>query len=314
MKSLSLITGFLLILLMISCEKKIIDIIPVIQIEKDMSIEGGKNIKYFSFPSEKVAYAASDTSFIYKTTDGGNTWNQIIIEVGKRCSGLEFFDEENGMCLMGKTVYTTHNGGNTWNNIAEGNFIGISDNGIGLIADRYNRIFTSDDNANSFSQIGEIKNLHSGYEMPRICDNRFMVYAKWNKRIEGINLENGETFIDYIGSYPYGQEPKEYVFIGENGYVVGNSGLIAEIDGMISRTYYGHTYTYYSVDANDNFAICVGQKSITSNLSIGNDERWNEYYTPKGNSFKQTFFKVKISENNSFYVSGSEGTILKARL
>ena len=55
--------------LLISCEKKFVEIIPVIEVEKDMSITGGGDIKYFSFPTTNVGYASASTSFIYKTTN-----------------------------------------------------------------------------------------------------------------------------------------------------------------------------------------------------------------------------------------------------
>ena len=39
-----------LLLLCMSCEKHVLEIIPVIKIEKDLSVYGADDIKYFSFP------------------------------------------------------------------------------------------------------------------------------------------------------------------------------------------------------------------------------------------------------------------------
>src|SRR5215204_146949 len=84
-----------------SCEKKFLEIVPVTEKVEDLSIPNGGNIKFFSFPIATVGYAASDTNFIYKTTDGGKSWKQVLFNNSQlnayvRCKKLEFFDEQNG--------------------------------------------------------------------------------------------------------------------------------------------------------------------------------------------------------------------------
>lgn len=60
----------------------------------DISIPNAGDIKHFTFPSTSVGYAASDSNFIYKTIDGGKTWNTIKINdwlYHSNCKGIVFF-------------------------------------------------------------------------------------------------------------------------------------------------------------------------------------------------------------------------------
>lgn len=122
----------LLAFLFASCEKKYLEVVPVMQVEQDLSIAGTKDIKYFSFPSEQVGYAAENEAYIFKTTDSGKTWSKLVVGTRGKCLGLEFFDPQNGICLMGEIVYVPANGGQTWTIRELVQFIGITADGKGI--------------------------------------------------------------------------------------------------------------------------------------------------------------------------------------
>jgi photosystem II stability/assembly factor-like uncharacterized protein len=113
---------FILLFVLNSCEKKIIEIVPVIQIENDISIKTGKAIKYFSFPSSSVGFAGSDTLIIYKTTNGGDSWEIMNVGASGKCRGIEFSDNLHGMCLMGTTMFSTVDGGLNWKRKSDCNY------------------------------------------------------------------------------------------------------------------------------------------------------------------------------------------------
>jgi hypothetical protein len=309
-----------MLLLFSSCEKKILEILPVIEVEKDMSIAGAKDIKYFSFPSDAVGYAASDTGFIYKTSNGGNSWEIIPIEDNRKCRGLEFFDESIGMCLMGNYLYVTDDGGQTWNYRGNVDFIGKTKDGIGVTGDC--GFFSCDvrissDSLQSFQSIGSVT-MEGGLTASRVVDNKVIVITNdtyYDDRAYGLDLTTGEDFAIGFDNLIYSENPNDIYLSGENGTVVGPNGLIMRTSYFgFSRAYYGNTNTYYSVDGYEDFMVCVGERTIATNMDIGNDERWNEVFDDNGNGFRSTFYKIRFIDQSTFYVSGSSGLIFKAKI
>lgn len=314
--------------LLISCEKKFVEIIPVIEVEKDMSITGGGDIKYFSFPTTNVGYASASTSFIYKTTNGGSSWNKINISNNKKCNGIEFFDANNGMCLMDDDVYVTSDGGQSWSIRGSGDFIGLTDNGIGVIGDCGNSaciVSTTTDKGQSFQVKGGMTyDLHFTYRAARVEDSRVIIlsnniYKHGNEN--AFNLINNTAFVVDIGGFN-AYEKHNDIFLANNnsvGVLVGENGLVAEKGEFLGneiydRTYKKHQYKYYSVDGYNGLVLCVGEKSIATNMDIGSEEIWNEVLDENGNSFANTFYKVRFNNSSTLYISGSDGLILKATI
>lgn len=314
---LSVITIYLL---STSCEKKITEIIPVMEIEKDMSIIGASNIKYFSFPSPSVGYAASESGFIYKTTDGGSSWTTITVATSKTCKGLEFFGETKGMCLMNNDVYVTTDGGQTWLIKDVATFIGKTDEGIGVIgtcSPMSCTIKTTINNGQTFIYKGKMNYNGFNFRTSRIVDNKVVILS--NDRYEhgnenGFNLSNNTAFSVELGGLNAYEIPNDIYLSNGQGTGVGNYGLVMGEVLNYSRNYFGHTYPYYSVDGYGGFKVCVGEKTIVSNLDIGTEHVWNEVFDVKGNGFVNTFYKIRFITQNTFYISGSAGLILKARI
>ena len=63
------------------------------------------------FSSTNVGYVAGEED-IYKTTDGGLTWNKQNVQ--KPVYGISFLDDANGYMVDGSKVYSTSNGGANW--------------------------------------------------------------------------------------------------------------------------------------------------------------------------------------------------------
>lgn len=306
-----------LLVLSMSCKKKVLEIIPVIEIEKDMSITNGKDIKYFSFPSSQIGYAAYDTSFIYKTNNSGTTWSLINVANNKKCNGLEFFNELKGICLMGNSMYATSDGGLTWNLKDSGvNFIGKTDKGIGILGKCNNfscSIYTSVDSAGSFQSVGDIT-FQGDFLSARIVDSKIIVFSKDYDKLKGFDVISNQNFS--IKFYINNNNPFDIYLSGSTGCVVGVGGDIKEDRFGVgySRAYFNHSYNYYSVDGVGNFIVCVGNKTIASNMDIGNDNEWNEVFDSKGNGFDHIFYKIRFINSSSFYLSGNNGLLLKAKI
>jgi len=310
-----------LFFLFTSCEKKIVEIIPVLVVEKDMSISGASDIKYFSFPSSKIGYTASPSDFIYKTIDGGSTWTQITIAIGKTCKGLEFFDENNGMSLMNTDVYVTTDGGQTWSIKGNGDFIGITENGIGVLGDCGQTtciIKTTTDKGQNFLLKGGM-NYGISFEFlsARVIDSKVIIFSKtgWEHPNENVfDFSNNSSYFIGFGSLTHDEIPNDIYLSSNQGTIVGNYGLIMDDLAGYSRTFYRHAYPFYSIDGYGNFKVCVGEKTIVSNLNIGSEENWNEVFDVNGNGLTNTFYKIRFISQNTFYLSGSGGLILKASI
>ena len=307
------------LLLAISCEKKVVEIVPVLQVQKDMSIPGAGAIKFFNFPSPQVGYAASDTSFIYKTINAGSTWSRIDLPGNKTCKGIEFYDEETGLVMAGSSVYLTEDGGDTWIPRNWGSFLGMTESGIGVVGDF--DFFTCDirvtyDRGQSFQYYGTINNI-DGLGIARVEGNTLVVVPEDQNSgsAKGYNFETGEPYNAFLSGLTFAEVPKDIHLSEENEVIVGTQGLV--MNGYTDRFYdgnAGHKYTLHSVDGYGDLVIIVGQNTIMANIDLGLDRSWNQIFDKTGNGFTQTFFKVSFTESGSFYLSGTDGLLYLATI
>ena len=69
-----------------------------------------------NFPTNQIGYCLISGSVdkIYKSTDGGYSWQKLPFEIPIGVRSLAFQDENTGWQSSGKVIYKTTNGGNTW--------------------------------------------------------------------------------------------------------------------------------------------------------------------------------------------------------
>jgi hypothetical protein len=96
-------------------------------------------------------------------------------------------------------------------------------------------------------------------------------------------------------------------------YGVGFGVYEDQYDGF-DEVYRVHSYEYYSIDGYQNFIVCVGEKSLVSNMEGVNEYTWNEVFNTDGNSFSETFYKIRFINSTRCYLSGSNGTIYKIKI
>ena len=101
-----------------------------------------------SFPTEKVGYVTIQSynpdpnvkqQRIAKTTDGGETWNEInlVEDAGAREFGIGFIDENHGFVGTMDTGYETKDGGTTWSKVN----LGMACNKIRIYKDANGKIY-----------------------------------------------------------------------------------------------------------------------------------------------------------------------------
>ena len=289
-------------------------------IEKDMSIATTAAIKHFSFPTEKVGYAASDTNFIYKTIDAGSTWDTISFPTNRSCNGIEFFDENSGMCLTGRNLYTTVDGGLTWNEIGNGSFIDITNEGIGVIVlkSTYNcEIMTLSEDMQSLTSVGSVT-FHHDLVSFRVNQSKAYLFSKESNHHDEIiefDLDTKSNNKLQLQGVTYSDDPADIFINDEEEVIVGTSGVVMRrITSYYDRAYHRHNYDYLSVDGYKGFVVAVGAKTICSNLDLQNEYQWNEVFSSDGNGFDQTFYRIRFFNSPSFVISGSNGLLIRARI
>jgi len=69
-----------------------------------------------NFPTNQIGYCliSGSVNKIYKSTDGGYSWQKLPFEIPIGVRSLAFQDENTGWQSSGKVIYKTTDGGNTW--------------------------------------------------------------------------------------------------------------------------------------------------------------------------------------------------------
>ena len=316
-----LITLFSLIVIT-SCKKKIIEKIAVIEYE-NISLSDGGDVKAFSFPSLSVGYAAGNS--LYKTTDGGRSW--VKLNFSGTVKSIEFVDENIGFCTAEGILYKTINGGQSWTMNISADYVAKSLNGLIVIAEEttfISNIKVSNNNGNTFNTAqtlsldGHLSGLRVFGDIAYINDDASYL----NDIIRGVNLADSNKIVRLNTKANAEENPNDVYYKNGAGAVVGGKGLISNSSGSgnpyyiatFSRSYYGHTYTYNSIDGYNNLMIAVGYHTIASNIDLNNKEAWNEVFDKDRNGFEQTFFRVRFFNSNTFFISGNNGLIWKAKI
>ncbi len=319
-KTLFLIFSFTLLLS--SCKKKIIEVIPVIEYE-DISLSEQGDVKSFSFPSSSIGYAAANS--LYKTTDGGQSWTKL--NFSGVVKSIEFIDDNIGFCTAGGYLYKTINGGQTWVINVSADYVAKTQSGQIVVAKEttfLGNIKVSNNNGSTFST-AQTLSLNGRLSGLRVFENTAYILddkGYSDDVIRGVNLADSNKTVRLNAKATAEENPNDLYFAGKSGALVGGRGLISNSSSsgnpyylsVFDRSYYGHTYSYYGIDGYDGLMVAVGYHSIASNIDIKNKEHWNEVFDKDRNGFEQTFFRIRFVDKSTFYVSGNNGLIWKAKI
>ena len=80
--------------------------------------QGRYEIICFDFVNENLYYMGADSGIIFKTTDGGLTWEKIKVNTNKQIISINFFNEIDGLCLTSVELLKTNDGGSNWFKVA----------------------------------------------------------------------------------------------------------------------------------------------------------------------------------------------------
>jgi hypothetical protein len=300
----------------------VIEKVGVIEYE-DISLPGGADVNYFSFPTLNTGYAASDK--LYKTTDGGKSWSNLNLS---NIKGVEFVNESVGYCVSGTLVQKTADGGATWTICpAHAQFMGLSKSGIVFIVDYKNpsvaTISVSTDQGATFYRVQDVSVYGNMTGIKVLGTMAFVTNSETYSggEIDGIDMADTSKYVRLGAESTAYASVNDVYFEGATGAVVGKQGNIShETYGSgfrylnFTRIYFDHTYEFNSIDGFDGLMVAVGNKTMASNLDLDNDEEWNELFNKDQNGFDKTFLKIRFFDKSTFFVGGTGGLFWKAKI
>lgn len=306
---------------MASCKKQVLEIVPVIDVT-DISLPTSGDIKSFSFPTDKVGYAAvDDTSLIFKTEDGGHSWSALkkSFSGGEKFINIEFYDEINGLCLTTYGSYETNDGGVTWTNTSV-DIIGISKQGTiirGYLSGNYITLYKSTDNGQTYENWHRL-GFSGTFISAKVTENKCFILTEDNSTyyvLKGIDLNTKmEVKVSMM------RNPTDVYFNNDRTYAVYNNSTVFDSK---YRNYNDLSSEFYSIDGYNDLTVAVGKNKMVTNMNINSDKMgtntnsetpWNELRDHKGQSFKNTFYKIKFRDAHTFYVGGANGLLWKAKI
>ncbi len=212
--------------------------------------------------SEQVAYAAGENGRVYKSTNGGSTWNYSELGSSSNFMALHFFDDNRGF-VAGESgnLFSTSDGGTTWSKIDIGSYrdifhIEFVNDTLGFIGAR-GQIFRTEDGGTNWTQAD-------------ISSSRYF------RTITFSNENDGYA----IGSPEY-----------STGYASITHDLFRTNDG-------GLTWT----EENPKFSGLIytsGKFSAANHISMGSDGSYNVSFDG-GATFSEPAFRENLTEIASY--------------
>lgn len=180
------------------------------------------------FVNEDVGYVSTYEGAIFKTIDGGDTWNKFFVFSYGGNSKIYFVSDEEGWCIAGLNIYHTVDGGETWFNRQSFGNSGINnlfffDNGQGWICGMSGLVAWH----SSYVSIDEVEDNESTMQvMPNPAVNNVTVVLD-NKleRIYGVKVFNmmGQQVIDLDNINETGSVELDLSFLRSGTYIINVS-------------------------------------------------------------------------------------------
>lgn len=318
--SLKLLIVLFVCLFLLSCQKKYLGVVPILDIQKDISLPIDSAIVKAVFPTENIGYClAQNTNGIYKTIDGGETWAVLASTSNYRYNDMIFLDSLHGFVVSGSVLVKTKDGGLTWTSSGYANFIGMTEDStlIAIQTESMGSVFNirkSSDKGATFQDFGQYDFGLKFYDKGTICkiqDSACVIFVTdGDEYFTRISLNTGD--FQHIDNCGYAEDYVRDIYLSQ-GYIycVGVEGLLCEGG---SRDFFQHRYEFRAIDGYDDLIVAVGEKTIVSNLSVDEDVKWNELNDKDLNNYSKEFYFVKFYDAHTFYVGGEKGLLWKVKI
>lgn len=301
-----------------ACEPKIVEVIPIVVIEEDLSIPGAGDIHHFTFIEPQIGFAAGKGPWVYRTTDGGATWQSIQVAEHGNVQQLGFFNATQGICQVNGFIYRTQDGGLTWSDrsLWQVDYVGVTPQGLGVEVDCFNfdcEVSISTNQGEWFLPIGSVSLHWESLHRIFLYDSLIVINNEDGYVPDfafGLNLYSRES-VQFPGSFG---TPNDLYLSDSYMVTVEKDGFISGLEGNPRREYFRHNLEYHAVDGMGGRVICVGDHTIAANVDIGEEGIWHELFLAETNGFNNIFYNVQMLTDSTFLVSGDQGLLWKMRL
>jgi len=263
----------------------------------------------------------NDSSVVFKTTDAGKTWFQQPLLVNTGIEALNFANENLGWIVGWSYLYTTTNGGNSWNQIElpevlPYNGVKIFKDGLGFVIIPFSaKMYKTTDFGKTWQRMYAPVSIDYGFL--DLCftdrDNGWIIAKEWLSPNHKIlrTTDSGATWqIEYEINTSY---LWDIFFLGDRtGWIVGDEGIVIRTtDGGSnwSVVYSKENYYFKSVFFRSKLrGFVVGGRGVYPIIMSSNDggSSWDSNKIWCNNPLD----KIYVFDNNKAIAIGGAGTIL----
>lgn len=259
-----------------------------------------------SFGNDSIGYATTWQN-VYKTNNGGKTWNRLTLDIGPppfefdRFEHSYFWSKDSGFVTANQVprLYKTADGGQSWVTIYPGNpfqfdyMPGFSfinrDTGYISLQDYASTtgLFKTTNGGSSWQQIGN----HQNFWLLHFLNDR-VGYASWYNKLYK-TIDGGNSWTELI--IPTNNGLKDLCFINQTkGFIAADQGYLKmTLDG-------GNTWVNIYMPPNPfNYPDLVSIKFYDANIGYLTDDEGRFYKTINGG------FNWKQSGSTSYYQCSS---------
>ncbi|MEM0997393.1 MAG: hypothetical protein AAGN35_09955 [Bacteroidota bacterium] len=307
------------ILLFCGCNERIFEIQPVITVA-DISLGESADVLAVCFPTPTIGWAITDTATIYRTTDGGSTWNSVSAP-NDNLTYIAASSPLIAVLAADGRIYHTLDGGATWNDLGSGDYVGRTPEGtmVYLNCDFTScQTYISRNGGQTFSSSTLIQGINAPFRDALIAGEFLYVVSDRSTDdvwLRGVDLATGTLARFDLPILSAGEFPNGLYRFGNRNYMTGPLGNLWDGTGDADVMRHDwHTFDFYDVDGTGDLVIAVGEQCIATNLNLGTEEYWNPVLDESGNGFPHTFYDIQYIDSETFVVTGDRGLIWRAQL
>ncbi len=281
---------------------------------------GSNNLYAIAPATQNIWVAAGESGTLFKTTDYGNTWIQVLNSVGDNPIKLiTFATSQIGYAVSdfginsNAIVLKTSDAGSSWTQIAEfssflGDRIQFFSADEGYINTSFLMKKTTD---GGFTWIDQAHPI-SGFAFDMHFPSQNVGYAVGDQTV--FKTSNGGSTWDNVAILP--AISYSIHFINDStGYIVSSNSIVYKTtnggsswDSVLNATPF-QVYVVHASPANSNYVAVAGESILFESFNAGSS--WNQSIPNPNGSFDYRFHSVRYYDNDFSMVVSNYGNIYK---